>query len=163
MSRVLVVYYSYSCGNTEKIAMKIAKAVNADICGINPRVPYPDDYETTVSEGKREVEEGIKREIQPISYDIKDYDTIVIGTPTWWYTMAPCVKTFLSENDFTGKIVIPFMTNAGWPGTVIEDMKKYLHGANVIHEKEILFDHGGGSEMVTSCKEVNAWINHLCI
>jgi cobalamin biosynthesis Co2+ chelatase CbiK len=29
---------------------------------------------------------------------------------------------FLSGNDFKRKSVIPFMTNAGWPGTVINDM-----------------------------------------
>mgnify|MGYP003195394035 FL=1 len=30
-----------------------------------------------------------------------------------WYTMAPAVLTFLTTNDFTGKTVIPFMTNGG--------------------------------------------------
>ena len=44
--------------------------------------------------------------------------------PTWWYTMAPAVLTFLTTNDFTGKTVIPFMTNGGWPGHVIKDMKE---------------------------------------
>ena len=37
--------------------------------------------------------------------------------------MAPAVLTFLTTNDFTGKTVIPFMTNGGWPGHVIKDMK----------------------------------------
>ena len=30
--------------------------------------------------------------------------------------LAPAVLTFLTTNDFSGKTVIPFMTNGGWPG-----------------------------------------------
>lgn len=52
-------------------------------------------------------------QINPISVNLADYDVIAIGTPTWWYTMAPAVLTFLTTNDFTGKTVIPFMTNGG--------------------------------------------------
>lgn len=35
-------------------------------------------------------------QIDPLSADISDYDVIAIGTPTWWYTMAPVVLTFLT-------------------------------------------------------------------
>ncbi len=161
MSKMLVVYYSYSNGNTEKIALKLAKAFDADICGIIPVEAYSEDYEQTVSLGKQEVENGILRPIQKLPYDINDYDVIAIGTPTWWYTMAPCVKTFLTENDFTNQKVIPFMTNAGWPGTVIQDMKNCLKGAEVIFPMEITFDSEGGSKMMTSNEEVNQWINDM--
>ena len=63
-------------------------------------------------------------QIKPIFVNLADYDVIAIGTPTWWYTMAPAVLTFLTTNDFTGKTVIPFMTNGGWPGHVIIDMEE---------------------------------------
>lgn len=161
MSHVLVVYYSYSNGNTEKIAMKLADALKADICGINPIEAYSDDYETVVSLGKQEVEEKVLRPIQKIPYDLKNYDVIAIGTPTWWYTMAPCVKTFITENDFCGKKVIPFMTNGGWPGKVIQDMKDCLKGAEIIYPMEIQFDSEGGSTLVTTCEDVNNWINSI--
>lgn len=48
--------------------------------------------------------------------------------------MAPAVLTFLTVNDFTGKTVIPFMTNGGWPGHVIKDMKDKCKGAAFAHE-----------------------------
>lgn len=158
MTRMLVVYYSYSSGNTEKIALKLAKYKNADICGIDPVTPYPEDYEETVALAKQQVEQNIEVPILQTKYDPKDYDVIAIGTPTWWYTMAPVVKTFLMQHDFTNKTVIPFMTNAGWPGSVIADMQKYAKGAMIKHPKEILFDEEGGCDMKTSCKEVNDWI-----
>ena len=42
-----------------------------------------------------------------------DYDVIVLGTPVWWYTFAPAVKTFLESNDFSQKTIFPFATNGG--------------------------------------------------
>lgn len=163
MSRVLVVYYSWSNGNTEKIAMKLAKKYNADLCGIDPVKPYAEDYDITVEEGKYEVEHHISRKIQPTLYDPKDYDVIAIGTPTWWYTMAPCVKTFLESNDFTDKKLILFMTNAGWPGTVLKDMETLVKPGTVISKKEIRFDSEGCDTMVTTCKELNEWIDNIQI
>ena len=59
-----------------------------------------------------------------MSVNLAGYDVIAVGTPTWWYTMAPAVKTFLHRNDFARKTVVPFMTNGGWLRHVIEDMKK---------------------------------------
>lgn len=73
-------------------------------------------------------------QINSISVNLADYDVIAIGTPTWWYTMAPAVLTFLTTNDFTGKTVIPFMTNGGWPGHVIKDMEENCKGAAFAHE-----------------------------
>ncbi len=150
MSKMLVVYFSYSNGNTKKIAEELAKAKNADIEEIKTAKPYPSDYNETVELGQREVEGGIKREIKSLSHDLKNYDTIAVGTPTWWYTMAPAVKTFLEENDFSSKTVIPFMTTLA---------KK--NGANVSHEMQIQFDSSGGSKQITNQKEVDKWIKEI--
>ena len=60
---------------------------------------------------RNEVQRGYEPEIKPLDINIADYDVIAVGTPTWWYTMAPAVKTFLHQQDFTGKTVVPFMTN----------------------------------------------------
>ena len=39
----LVVYYSLSCGNTERVAEKVADALDADIEAIETVEPYPGD------------------------------------------------------------------------------------------------------------------------
>lgn len=44
-----------------------------------------------VQQGQEEVRRGYKPEIKPLDIDIRNYDVIVVGTPTWWYTMAPAV------------------------------------------------------------------------
>lgn len=58
--------------------------------------------------------------------------------------MAPAVLTFLSNHDWLGKKVIPFMTNGGWPGHVIKDMINECKGAEIIKPMEIKFDSQGG-------------------
>ena len=76
------------------------------------------------------VKRGYEPELKPVGADIAGYDVIAVGTPTWWYTMAPAVRTFLHQNDLRGKTVVPFMTNGGWPGHVIKDMKALCPGAD---------------------------------
>lgn len=76
---------------------------------------------------------------QKLGVNISDYDTIVIGTPTWWYKMASPVLTFLSGNSFAGKNVALFSTHAGWAGTTIRDMEKLCSGANILATAEIQF------------------------
>lgn len=45
--------------------------------------------------------------------DISDYDNIFVCGPCWWGTYPVAVFTQLERLDFTGKKVIPFMTNGG--------------------------------------------------
>lgn len=158
MKKMLVVYYSWSNGNTKQIAEQLAKATGAELAEIDTVQPYTGSYDEVVDQGQREVNAGYKPEIKPLTVNIQDYDVIAIGTPTWWYTMAPAVLTFLSAQDFTGKTVIPFMTNGGWPGHVIKDMKANCKGAEFAHEMEIQFDSTGGAHLETLEKKIDAWI-----
>lgn len=156
--KMLVVYYSWTNGNTEKIAGQLADACNADIERIETVEPYPEDYDETVEQGRREIDEGFEPEIEPLEHDVDDYDVIAIGTPTWWYTMAPAVRSFLSENDLSGKTVVPFMTNGGWPGSVIDDIEAACDGTTFGPSMEVQFDSTGGSKQVTPQRDIDAWI-----
>lgn len=158
MKKMLVVYYSWSNGNTKQIAEQLAKATGAELAEIDTVQSYTGSYDEVVDQGQREVNAGYKPEIKPLTVNIQDYDVIAVGTPTWWYTMAPAVLTFLSAQDFTGKTVIPFMTNGGWPGHVIKDMKANCKGAEFAHEMEIQFDSTGGAHLETPEKKIDAWI-----
>lgn len=158
--KTLVVYYSWSCGNTEKIAKEVAERLNADIEKLETVVPYPKEFEETASQGQDEVESHYCPLLKPLKHSLDDYDCIAMGTPTWWYSMAPAVRTFLSDHDLKGKKVILFMTNAGWPGNVIDDMKQLVKG-KVISTKEIQFDSDGGNKQITMQEEVDYWLNSL--
>ena len=152
MKRVLTVYYSWSNGNTERIAKMLQKEIGGDIVRIDTITPYEGSYDDVVNQGQEEVQRGYEPEIKPLGVNISDYDVIAVGTPTWWYTMAPAVLTFLHTESFADKTVIPFMTNAGWPGNVIKDMKT---------EMQIQFDSTGGSRLETPMEDITKWIQNV--
>ena len=158
---MLVAYYSWSCGNTEKIAEQLANACNADIARIETVEPYPEDYQETVDQGQREVNAGFMPEIEPFEFNPENYDVIVIGTPTWWYTMAPAVKTFISMYDFTGKTVVALSTNGSWPGNVTADIEDACAGATFGPALEVQFDSTGGDRQETPQRKVDSWIEKL--
>ena len=153
----LIVYYSFS-GNTEEIAKRIKEKTGGALLKIDTVSPYVGDYNAVVEQGKREVE---KKYLPPITVPdvaLSDYDTVVIGTPVWWYTMAPAVKTFLSENRFDGKKVYPFATNGGWVGHTFEDIQKDMPGAKVYKGLDIYYS---GSRLRTDGGKIDEWIKKI--
>lgn len=162
---MLIAYYSWSNGNTERIAEQLADATGADLARIETVTPYPDDYDETVAQGQREVNQGARPEIEDLGADVANYDVIAVGTPTWWYTMAPAVATFLDQAApaLSGKVVVPFMTNGGWPGSVIEDMENAAQaaGATCAASFEVQFDSTGGSDLVTPQGEIDLWCKRV--
>lgn len=161
MSKMLIIYYSQAMGNTKRIAKMIQKETAADIAEIDTVTPYTGSYDDIVKQGQDEVSKDYRPEIKPIGVNIADYDIIAVGTPTWWYTMAPAVASFLPLQNWSGKTVIPFMTNGGWPGHTIKDMKATCKGADIKCEKEIQFDSTGGDRLETAESEIMDWINNI--
>ena len=58
MKKMLVVYYSWSNGNTKRIAEQLTNGTGADIARIETTEPYSGSHEDVVEQGKREVEAG---------------------------------------------------------------------------------------------------------
>lgn len=158
---MLVVYYSWSHGNTKGIAEKLASACNADLEHIETVTPYPDEYQATVDQAHREIDAGFEPEIEPLGHDPSSYDVVAIGTPVWWYTMAPAVKSFLSQVDLSGKTVVAFDTSGGWPGTTLEDIEAACDGATFLPGIEARFDSTGGGRQKTPQREIDAWIESV--
>ena len=157
MKKLLIVYYSWANGNTERIAKKLQSVAGGDLLKIDTAVPYSGSYEDVVDQGQREVERGFEPELKPLNVSIAGYDVVAVGTPTWWYTMAPAVKSFLHGQSFAGKTVVPFMTNGGRPGHVIKDMKNSCPGAEFACEMQVQFDSDGGDRLETPESNIDAW------
>ena len=150
----LVVYYSFG-GNTRATARKIARALDADIAEIRTTKTYPDDYDVLLGLAKREVETDCIPPIYALPVDAQAYDTIILGTPVWWYTYAPAVKTFIKSIHWSGKKVYPFTTNGSKVGHTPSDFRKSLRGATVAPVFSVRFKE---KEQVTPEHELNAWI-----
>lgn len=116
-SKVLVVYFSAQ-GHTDRIAREIASNLNATVFEIEPKNEYTSDdlnYSNKNSRVSKEHDDESLRNVELVSNDVPDfdsYDTVLIGYPIWWGIAAWPVDTFVKNNDFTGKTVIPFCTSA---------------------------------------------------
>ena len=88
------------------------------------------------------------------------YDEIIIGSPVWWYTIAPVIRTFLKENDLSGKTIKPFATNAGWLGRTFKEIKDLCPNSNVENGMNIVFE-SYSDNLVTSPDEIDNWIESL--
>ena len=129
--KVLVVYYSAS-GNTKRVAEDIAETAGGDLFEITPAEPYTsDDLNWTNSDSRvsREHDDESLRDVPLTTTEVEnwdDYDTVFIGYPIWWGIAAWPVDTFVKNNDFTGKTVIPFATSSssgmGQSGTLLSEM-----------------------------------------
>lgn len=155
--KALVLYYSYG-GNTDRIARYIRESLNCDIAEIQTATPYSENYNTVVEQGKQEINSGYEPEIKPLEHNPAAYDIIILGTPVWWYTFAPALKTVLSSVNWAGKAVYTFATNAGWIGATFQDVENTCPEANVKRGINIRFS---GKRQVTSQTEIDKWIDQI--
>ena len=157
--KTLVVYYSAS-GNTERVAKDIAEAAGANLFEIVPTEVYTsEDLNWTNSDSRvsREHDDESLRDVPLTTTEVPDwdsYDTVFIGYPIWWGIAAWPVDTFVKNNDFTGKTVIPFATSSssgmGQSGSLLADMA----GTGEWQEGQ-RFSSGVSSD------DVQSWVNGL--
>lgn len=114
---VLVVYYS-ATGSTKSVAEIIAEKTGGELFELEPVEPYTDedlDYNDDGSRVSREHDDESLRNIELTADTVENWqniETVYIGYPIWWGIAAWPVNTFVENNDFTGKTVIPFCTSA---------------------------------------------------
>ncbi|MBO7688885.1 MAG: NAD(P)H-dependent oxidoreductase [Kiritimatiellae bacterium] len=113
--KVAVVYFSWS-GNTRFAAETIAKKAGAALFEIKAETPYNSNFNKCCDEAKPECYGKKLRAIKPIEgLDLAKYDVVLVGTPDWWGTMAPPVRTWVTQNKeaLKGKTVCIFQTHGG--------------------------------------------------
>ena len=156
MMRYLVAYFSWS-GNTRKIARQIHQMVGGDLFEIQPVKEYPENYNDVLGIGKQEIRSGARPELKDKLNSPDNYDIVFIGYPNWWNTFPAPVLTFLSENDFTGKTIIPFCTHGGGGvGRSLSEIKKLCPGSIVREGFSI-----NGYTVYDNNSELEEWINQL--
>ena len=114
--KVLVAYFSAS-GVTKGVAQQLAEVTGGTLHEIKPEQPYTDaDLDWRNKQSRSSVEMQDKKSRPAITgklADMKDYDTVYVGFPIWWYTCPTIINTFIEAYDFQGKTVIPCATSGG--------------------------------------------------
>ena len=156
MSKKLVAYFSAS-GVTAKVAETLAEAIGADIFEIEPKVPYTEADLNWMDKKARstiEMNDPASRPEIAIKRDnMKDYDTIFVGFPIWWYVAPTIINTFLEAYDFSGKKIVLFATSGGSGfGNTVKELQSSASDA-VITEGSLL---NRGTK-----QEISEWVNSL--
>lgn len=112
VDRTLIVFLSRT-NNTKALAKIIQQEIGGDLVSLELKNPYPENYQAIVKQVAEENETGFLPPLKT-KVDMKKYETIFIGFPTWGMQLPPPIKSFLTENNLEGKTVIPFNTNAGY-------------------------------------------------
>lgn len=129
--RTLVAYYSRT-GNTAVIARQIRRARDAALFQIKTAAPYPEDYEETVEQARRETRSGYLPPLAHVVADMSQYDTIYLGLPIWGMTAPPVIRSFLMAHDLSGKTVVPFITHGGYGlGNSVDVLRAHMRGADL--------------------------------
>lgn len=154
---ILIVYFSYN-GNTRKLANHIHKNIGGDIIEIKMANPYFTDCKSFENQVLKEQDEEYRPDIQTKVDDIESYDVILIGSPIWWFQIAPPVKTFLDKSNLFGKKIALFTTHEWflWPGKSDDNIMELCPQSTIL--KSITID---GEKVDSSEKEVSDWLHEL--
>lgn len=153
--KIGILYYSLG-GHTKKIAEEIKAVTGGDLIPISTVKTYPADYEELVEKGQEEVEKGIMPALLDVP-NLSSYTFLFAGSPTWWYTMAPAMKSFLSGGNLAGKKMAFFTTHEGWPGKGPSRMASLAGKGKALIQGEGLAVRFSGSHQLTSADEIRSW------
>lgn len=155
--KTIVIYYGYG-NHTKMIVDRIKKQLKCDVLRVEPVVPYSNDYQKVVKETEDNEQTKKIPEIKEIGINLDDYQKVILGTPVWWYTITPPIRTFLTKYTLSTKTVYPFATNAGWLGRTFEEIQSLCKG-NIKETMDIKFTTNHlENKLITSVKDIDEWI-----
>ena len=137
--RILFVYFSRS-GNTRHATETFAKACGgAKVVEVKAEKPYAAEYNACCEEARPECRAKALRPIQKIEgLDLAAYDVVFFGTPDWWGTMCPPIRTFITENlaVLKTKTLCIYQTHGGGGmENVGRDFETLVAGAKILPPK----------------------------
>ena len=128
----IIIYYSQG-GTTDLIAKTLARNLNADLVRIHDlknRAGFTNRLFSSINAFRES-----KTDIVPAQVDLRGYDTVYFGTPTWSGNPTPAILTIIDRCDLRAKDVIIFATMDSSRGeSTLErlERKVKLRGARVI-------------------------------
>jgi flavodoxin len=135
--KTLIVYYSRT-GNTKTACETLQKELGCDIIEIK---------DLTNREGRWGYYTaafgsifGTHTGIDPATFDLAPYSTVIVGSPIWAGKPSAAIRTFIAKNRFDGKRVIPvFTTNV------------ILKESSMDRTRKLIMQSGG---QVSSCFQI---------
>lgn len=127
MSSTIILFYSFE-GNTKRVAMYLAEKLN---------IPYEEIKLVNEFKSKgfskffilgSQVMMKKKPELKPLSINLAEYDTVILGSPIWAGCFTPAIRTILNNGVLNNKNIAFFYCHDGGPGRadikIKEEVKK---------------------------------------
>jgi flavodoxin len=127
----LVVYYTRT-GKTKFVAEAIASQLGADLEEVVD-LKKRQGALGWIASGKDATLKSLT-EIAPTNKATNDYDLLIIGTPIWAWTLTPAIRTYIAQNDLSGKKVALFYTFDSDPKHAAEKTRELLPNAIIVSE-----------------------------
>jgi flavodoxin len=139
----LVVYYTRT-GKTRFVAETIAAELGADLEEIVDLKKREGKLGWIIS-GKDASQKKLT-EIATVKQSPADYDLVVVGTPIWAWAPTPAIRTYINQNDLSGKRVALFYTFDSDMKQGGERTKALLPNANIVSELPLANPSGNKDE-----------------
>lgn len=137
--KTAIVYYSLQ-GNIRYVAEKVATGLSADLIELKPVKTYPDKGMKKFIWGGSAVMFKKKPELESYSFNASDYDLIILASPVWAGSFTPPMRTFLEDNDLSGKNIAVICSSAGGDSKKCADNMRALAGADSLFAELSLVD-----------------------
>lgn len=153
--KILTLYYSNG-SHTKEVAQNLHSIVGGDIKEIELLEKYPNNIFKMSKLVRKQIKEGYFPQIEDI--DISNYDIVFIGSPIWNFSMSLPAKTFLKNNNFENKILIPFFTYSGGANknNVINEVKDTANTQN-LRKPLFMFENG----IFLTKEQIIKWLNNI--
>ncbi len=151
----LIIYYSYE-GNTEAIVNHLEETISADVLRLIPKKEKKTKSMFRFIWGGIQVYMTKKPKLEEYSIDLAAYDNIIIGSPCWFGTFAPPIRTFLNDNKITNKNVYLFVCNGGNMRKTWTNYEKILEGNHIISTLDLVYPLKNGLDQAQEI--IDKWI-----
>ena len=158
--KTAIVYYSMH-GNIRYVAQKVADELGADLIELVPKKAYPDKGMIKFIWGGSAVTFKKKPDLEPYKFNASDYEMVILATTVWASSFTPPLRTFLDNNDLTGKKIAVITTSAGGDSSkCIEALKTSAKAESLVASLSLVEpkDHPSEAndkkiaEFINSCK-----------
>lgn len=137
--KTIIVYYSME-ENTDFAAKKIAEKTGADLLRIYPKKSYPNKGFRKFLWGGKSAVMAETPALEEYEFNADDYDRIIIAFPVWASNMAPPIRTFIKENDLSGKRICAVACQSGSGAEKAFEKLKSALGISELEGELILID-----------------------
>ena len=111
----IIIYYSYS-GNTQKVANILMDLLETKGEAQQTELVGLDESKSFFGQCRRAFLRK-KATLQPVNFDLSEFDLICFGTPVWGFGSAPAMNAYLDKcSGLEGKSVILFTTYGSGTG-----------------------------------------------